>query len=913
MPKSRFSDKVDWDKLKQGDFKLSDLLPSSASNEPKRHNVRSIKSSSGSFEEEQLVSKSSNTDSQHVPSPQGSTSYDKKDWPSLCVLFGLSVRATNVLLTKCSSLEEFSMLNEARLLKLKNCGRKTVREILACLEKLNTESVAELPTSVKEQLASPPDTSSLLLLPLFTSRGLADFSAEQLHPGFQGALKNKDLALSVRATNILDELQLETIGEVMLTPGADLLKQKNFGRKCLGEVQDVVRDLCFGRVQLEHLALPPTNHSVSILPLFSSQRFRGITVADLHQDFHASAKLSDLIISNRTSNVLGDLEMAIIGDVMLTPGSDLLRIKGFGRNSLKELREIVQLLCLPGSHADEQDTINYSSYDEMVASFIDQCIKNKRDQQLFMQRLCFTEGKVPTLEELGLQFDITRERARQILKMGFAKQRVKANLDRLSSFWRQLDGLVVQGGGLIKLGTLSTVLQTEFDWPMAPFPPALGQFLLLKESDAVFKEFDDLLEIPCDCLNCDLPGQQLQKFDFEVTESFHIQVVAARLSEQCQKECPWNKPVTKFYPAFIERLVEKSDGHFMLHGNVVLTHDRWREKYCNNLEDVVCQVLMSIGEPMHFRDIASGIRQINANFKDISDHNVHASIMRYESIEIINRGIYGLKKWQRGGYRSISNAIEELIDNHGFPIRAKDIVVGLDGEFPEQHVYTALSSWKTRFQNVGDGFYDRPQNWRQRSCQDFIKLLPESVAELVNYLVSRNNTSYKLVMAFIFIRSMDEDGAIYLYKLRDMFYNFYRSRHKKGLMIELDTAVMNRIAELSPADMKNKVCPKPLASFLGSGFFNAISRNGAKLRFAEPLVLALQHRATRDTLLITVLKAIDDYFLKISPVFVPPVVTAHQQVAEQRQELSRVELESEPEQQVPSITIKKKRRGKIKL
>lgn len=823
-----------------------------------------------------------------------------------------SVRATNVLLQNCFSLDEFTSLSEQKLLSFQNCGRKTVREILNFLKANYTEGALMPPLPPEDQLMMMPPESSIELLPLFSSQGLQNFSADQLPPGFQGHLKNKDLALSVRSSNILEELQLETIGEVMLTPGSDLLKKSNFGQKCLRELQNVVRELCTGGAQLEQLALPPTEHSLSILPLFSSQRFRGLAAADMHPGFQASTKLSDLIISHRTSNVLEVLGLETIGEVILTPGDELLHTKNFGRNSLKELRDIVRSLCLADGQGEEQDTVDYSSYDAMVKYFVSQCVKSKRDQQLFKQRFCFTDGKVPTLEELGQQLGITRERARQIFQKGLDRLRIKANLDRLRSFWQKLDALVLQGGGLVKLETLSTVLQAHYEWASPPFPLALGQFLLLKEADAVFKQADDLLEIPCPCQSCNAPQEQLQKFDFEATESFHTQVVAARLSEHCQKQCPAGNPVATFYPAFIERLVDNSNGLLLLHNDVVLPYERWREKYCDNLEDVVCQVLESHGEPMHFREIANGIRQANENFKGLSDHNLHAAVMRYDSIEITNRGTYGLKSWGLGRYRSVSTAIEQLIDERGLPQKKQTILGELQGEFTEGNITSSLTV-ETRFVSIGDGFYDRLQNWQERTRQGLIKLLPEPVADLANYLVSSNKTSYKLVMALIFIRSMDEDGSIYLYKLKDMFYNFYRSRHKKGLVVELDSSVMSRIAELPPADIKNKASEEPLKSFLHTDFFQVYSQNGAKLKLSDFLVSVLQESTTRDTLLITILKAIDDYFLRISPAKAIPVASPPPHVAEPRRELERDQLEVEPEQYSPSISIKKKRRGKIKL
>jgi DNA-directed RNA polymerase alpha subunit len=830
---------------------------------------------------------------------------------SLC----LSVRATNVLLLNCASLDDITQLNQTTLLTFQNCGRKTVQEILDFLDIVCSRNVAEPSLSPQEKLALPPEESSLSLLPLFSSETLEDVTVDQLHPDYRVYTKLVDLFLSERTAEILNALGMDTIGEVMLTPQAHLFDQQNFRNPNLRELKDIIRSLCLSGKQKEKLASPPKDSSLSILPLFSSKLLGGLSVDELHIDYHSSIKLVDLVIPVRTANVLHDLGKETIGEVMLTPGSYLLKQQNFGRTSLLELKNLVRSLCLSDTKEDDPNSVDYSSYEEMVASFIGQCMKSERDQKLFMRRLCFTNGKVPILEDLGQQFHITRERARQILKKGMDKLRVKVNIDKLDLFWKKVDQLVVHGGGLIKLGTLSTVLQDEFDWPTSPYPPALGEFLLLKQIDATLKAPSDLLKVECDCLTCDIPGQQIKALDFDSSESFHVQVVAAKISESCQTKCPWNKPVETFHPAFIERLVDQSNGFVVLHDNVILPHERWLGKYSKNIENVACHVLKTHGEPMHFREIANGIRRKNRNLRKITDRYVHNAIMRYKTIEIIGRGTYGLKSWGLGGYRSVSTAIEEFIDEKGFPQRRQNIIQHLTGEFTEQNITAALTK-ETRFISIGDGFYDRPLNWKQRSCQELIKPLPESVAELAHYLVSRNNTSYKLVLAFIFIRSMDKGGAIYLYNLRDKFYNFYLSRHKKKLVVEVDTTVMSRIDELSPAEVKSKACKEPLKSFLNTEYFQKFSQNGAKLRLVDSLASDLRQKAKRDTLLITLLKAINEYFLEISPTIAAvsvPGDTSRHEVTEPVQELQCSDPEDAPTQQTLTINIKKKGRSKIRL
>ena len=164
---------------------------------------------------------------------------------------------------------------------------------------------------------------------------------------------------------------------------------------------------------------------------------------------------------------------------------------------------------------------------------------------------------------------------------------------------------------------------------------------------------------------------------------------------------------------------------------------------------------------------------------------------------------------------------------------------------------------------------------------------------------------------------MDEHGAIYLFKLKEMFYNFYLSRHKKGLVVEVDNAVVNSIGELPASEVKNKACSEPLKSFLNSEFFIQFSQNGGKLRLADNLAVELGKDSFSDVVLITILKAIADYFQKITPTTV-----IYEQGTEQHHEIAEPSYPAVNESEeagvdigsgTPTISIKKKKRGKIRL
>ena len=69
-----------------------------------------------------------------------------------------------------------------------------------------------------------------------------EFDEESMH--MRQLLKTKltDLDLSVRALNCLKAADVETIGELVSFNKTDLLKFRNFGRKSLVELEDLVKD-----------------------------------------------------------------------------------------------------------------------------------------------------------------------------------------------------------------------------------------------------------------------------------------------------------------------------------------------------------------------------------------------------------------------------------------------------------------------------------------------------------------------------------------------------------------------------------------------------------------------------------------------------------------------------------------------
>ena len=56
----------------------------------------------------------------------------------------------------------------------------------------------------------------------------------------------EELELSVRSSNCLRQADIKTIGDLVQKSEAEMLKYRNFGRKSLKEIQDVLTDMGLG-------------------------------------------------------------------------------------------------------------------------------------------------------------------------------------------------------------------------------------------------------------------------------------------------------------------------------------------------------------------------------------------------------------------------------------------------------------------------------------------------------------------------------------------------------------------------------------------------------------------------------------------------------------------------------------------
>lgn len=168
----------------------------------------------------------------------------------------LSVRSYNCLKTaSIETLDELLSWKPSQLMELPNFGSKCLNEIIDIVHQFGYTSFGdeEVSTGVQRKLPVQSDGA-----PLTIRQHLADTDATAegsppsmmdsrliLRPASQMAISEMDL--SVRSYNCLKAASIETLDDLLSWKPSQLMELPHFGRKCLNEITEVVRQLGYLR------------------------------------------------------------------------------------------------------------------------------------------------------------------------------------------------------------------------------------------------------------------------------------------------------------------------------------------------------------------------------------------------------------------------------------------------------------------------------------------------------------------------------------------------------------------------------------------------------------------------------------------------------------------------------------------
>ncbi len=256
-------------------------------------------------------------------------------------------------------------------------------------------------------------------------------------------------------------------------------------------------------------------------------------------------------------------------------------------------------------------------------------LRRDRDRQIIARRFGFGLTRRQTLEKIGSDFDITRERVRQIEKAAIAKMRASesAEIARADALLRD----IVAGTGGVALTS---------DVAAAVGAPA---------NDTPYLVFLALLA----------PGVELIEEDDDIRQAITLAPIYSRanvmalLAEIIKTIKDYGKPPTlaklkaklpsELESITLEQLMRASKHLAHFDGKWGLTS--WPEVNPKSIRDKTYLVLSRHGRPLHFSDIATHVRGLGTTKRNVTVQAVHNELIKDQRFILIGRGIYALAEW----------------------------------------------------------------------------------------------------------------------------------------------------------------------------------------------------------------------------------------------------------------------------
>ncbi len=335
---------------------------------------------------------------------------------------------------------------------------------------------------------------------------------------------------------------------------------------------------------------------------------------------------------------------------------------------------------------NKSQSVDKKQLDSLISESLD-LLKKDRDREILLRRYGVATGKTQTLEQIGRDLGITRERVRQIEKAALTKIREQAKHDHeLSNI---LVAITDKRGGII--GFASLVNELGLDGKLRPHL----SFLLKLNPNFTFLDKNDQ--------HADLVFLS-DSYKEDGVRKLHDQIIT--VARENGKPVKFDKLVGKIEgenkPEALEELATASTQLANLDN--VWGLSIWPEVNPKSIRDKIYLVLKKGGRPMHFTEISTKIAVMPANPKKVTTQAVHNELIKDSRFVLIGRGIYALGEW---GYQSgtVADIIEEILRENS-PMSREDIITKVLARRQVKTTTITLNlQEKPQFERTSKGFY----------------------------------------------------------------------------------------------------------------------------------------------------------------------------------------------------------------
>ena len=296
---------------------------------------------------------------------------------------------------------------------------------------------------------------------------------------------------------------------------------------------------------------------------------------------------------------------------------------------------------------------------ETISEILETSLPNKRIREVLARRFGLADGERQTLEEIGQDYGITRERVRQIEENGFRVLSQAKILVSLKPIFELIQGHLSEYGNLKREKKLLDDLSSIFlknngeakDYIRCQAALSLiltlGKPFIKEKENQSFYSFWTINKKSVNVV------QRLVNFLIKHLEKISRTLAFEELLKQAKKA---NKNLTdKALFSYLDVCKPIEANKFEEYGLIA-----WPEIRPKGIKDKAYLVLKKHGQPLHFSRITELINQSNLDERAAFLQTVHNELIKDPRFVLVGRGTYGLTDW---GYESgtVSEIIAKLL------------------------------------------------------------------------------------------------------------------------------------------------------------------------------------------------------------------------------------------------------------
>lgn len=316
---------------------------------------------------------------------------------------------------------------------------------------------------------------------------------------------------------------------------------------------------------------------------------------------------------------------------------------------------------------------------------------NPKQRKVLFERFGLKTGNKATLQEIGDDLGVTRERVRQIEEDGLRKLGPKVKKEAASIIEFAHTYLANAGGVRRDDYLLADIANDSFKDVDVKHVDAKLRFLFLTAGAPFYSREDD--NFHAYWYTDETAKKKFLEFVKEATDFF-----------KSRKETDNSKGYLEQVKAYAASSFFAIPKHFgtNVFGDVGLK--AWADIEPKTIRDKIYLVLKKHGEPLHFSDIAKHISKMGIDKKPAHVQTVHNELIKDDRFVLVGRGIYALRSqgFEPGTVRQV---IAKILKREG-PLPQTEVVKLVNAQrfLKENTILLSLQN-RHHFKRLDDGRY----------------------------------------------------------------------------------------------------------------------------------------------------------------------------------------------------------------